>query len=168
MLIIKLLDMKRGSTIFLKLVLCVMGLIGVALAIFALPSIPSQKMASYPFLLQLAYLFMAGLYVAAIPFYIALYEAWQLLNYIDKNVAFSPLSVKALKNIKYSAVAVSACFALGLPFLYMFAELDDAPGLIIIATAFAASPLVVATFAAVLQKLIANGLDLKAENDLTV
>jgi hypothetical protein len=160
--------MKRGSTIFLKLVLCVMGLIGVALAIFALPSIPSQKMANYPYLLQLAYLFMTGLYMAAVPFYIALYEAWQLLNYIDKNVAFSPLSVKALKYIKYSAVAVSVCFAMGLPFLYMFAELDDAPGLIIISTAFAASPLVVATFAAVLQKLIANGLDIKSENDLTV
>ena len=41
------------------------------------------------------------MYVAAIPFFVALYQAFKLLSYIDKNQAFSELSVKALKKIKY-------------------------------------------------------------------
>ena len=48
------------------------------------------------------------------------------------------------------------------------AELDDAPGLGVIALAFVCMPLVIATFAAVLEKLLQNAIDIKSENDLTV
>ncbi|MDM5326781.1 helix-turn-helix domain-containing protein [Neobacillus sp. CF12] len=45
------------------------------------------------------------MYVSAIPFYFALYQAFTLLSYIDKNKAFSEISVKALKKIKNYAAA---------------------------------------------------------------
>ena len=101
------------------------------------------------------------------PFYFALYQAFKLLRYIDKNTAFSELSVKALKNIKYCAITISGLYVLGLPLFHFIAKKVDPPivlmGLIII---FAS--LVIAVFAAVLQRLLQEAINIKSENDLTV
>ncbi len=160
--------MKRGSTVFLKFVLCVMALGALAIAIFAVPQIPRGGAPAHSHIIYFAYLFMGGLYVSAIPFLIALLQAWKLLTYIDTNTAFSENSVTALKIIKYCAIVISILFTTGIPFLFQAAQIEDAPALGLLSLAFAASPLVVAVFAAVLQKLIRNGLDIKSENDLTV
>ena len=72
------------------------------------------------------------MYVSAIPFYMALYQAFKLLTYIDKNQAFSELSVQALKKIKNCAITISGLYVVVLPFVFILAELDDAPGLVII------------------------------------
>jgi biotin transporter BioY len=114
------------------------------------------------------YLVFIDLYATAIPFYFALYQAFKLLIYIDKNTAFSELSVKALKNIKYCAIAISILYVLGMPLFYLIAELDDAPGIILIGMVIIFASMVVAVFAAVLQKLLKNAIDIKSENDLTV
>jgi ABC-type tungstate transport system substrate-binding protein len=52
--------------------------------------------------------------------------------------------------------------------LYPIADADDAPGLIIIGAAIACAPVVIAVFAAVLERLLQSAIDLKSENDLTV
>jgi hypothetical protein len=159
----------NNSTWFLRTVIVFMGLIALAVCIFALPSITSGVVEEYPRInTLLLYICVGGLYLSAIPFLTALYQSLKLLGYIDKNQAFSQMSVNALKSIKYCGIAVSVCYAAGIPFLFHVAELDDAPGLGVIALAFAATPLVIATFAAVLQKLLQNAIDIKSENDLTV
>ena len=71
------------------------------------------------------------MYVSAIPFYTALYQSFNLLTYIDKNQAFSQMSVEALKKIKNCAIAISGLYVVALPFVYIMAEVDDAPGLAI-------------------------------------
>lgn len=154
--------MKRGSTLFLKTVLILIGIGLLAFLIFTFPFLfkEGDVMGYRPILL--------GTHVSTIPFFFALYQAWNLLTYIDKNIAFSDLSVKALKNIKYSVVVFGVLYALGSPYIYYVAELDDAPGVLAIALIFVGASIVVATFAAVLQKLVQNGVDLKSENDLTV
>jgi hypothetical protein len=157
------------KTWFLKAVLVVMAAVAVAVAFFALPSIYKCILEDWPIInTTLLLLFIVGLGVSAIPFLIALYQAFKLLNYIDKNTAFSETSVVALKNIKYCGIVISILYAVGIPFLFQVAELDDAPGLGLIALAFTCIPLVVSTFAAVLQKLFQNALDIKKENELTV
>ncbi len=108
------------------------------------------------------------MYATAIPFFFALYQAFKLLSYIDKNKAFSELSVKALKNIKYCAITISILYAVGMPFFYLIAEEDDAPGLIVIGLVIIFASMVIAVFAAVLQKLLKEAIDIKSENDLTV
>lgn len=160
--------MKRTSTYFLRAVIVVMGLIALAICIFALPALNLGGHEEYPNIVSYMYLFIAGLYLSVIPFFIALYQGLRLLSYIDNNTAFTEKSVDALKYIKYSAVSMSVLFLSGIPFLFQVAQIDDAPGLGIIALAFAGSPLVIATFAAVLQKLLRNGIDIKSENELTV
>ncbi len=111
---------------------------------------------------------LIGLYVPSFPFLFALYQAWNLLTYIDTNTAFSNLSVKALKNIKYCAVTIGVLFAAGMPYIFMVADKDDAPGVVLIGLIIISASIVIATFAAVLQKLIQSGLDIKSENELTV
>ena len=73
------------------------------------------------------------MYGEVVPFYLALYEA---LRYIDENTALSELSVKALKNIKCSAITISGLYVLGLPLFHFIAKKVDSPivlvGLIII------------------------------------
>lgn len=159
---------KRVSTLFLKAVLVVFGLIGIAICIFFLPNVPEGAPIHWPGLKETMYLGLTGVYLTIIPFIFALYQAFKLLQYIDKNNAFSDASITALRSIKFSAVTMTLLYALALPLAFVVADNDDAPGLILFATAFAGSPLIVATFAAVLQKLVQNAVDMKAENDLTV
>ncbi len=160
--------MKRVSTIFLKSVLFVMAGMLLAFCIFAIPAISRGVGTEWPHLAYLKYPILIGGYLTAIPFFIALYQAFKLLGYIDKNTAFSELSVKALKHIKYCGIAMSGLYLAALPIFFQIADADDAPGLVLMGMVIAAAPLVVSVFAAVLQKLVQNAIDIKSENDLTV
>ncbi|MDA5111097.1 DUF2975 domain-containing protein [Brevibacillus thermoruber] len=104
----------------------------------------------------------------AIPFYFALYQAFKLLSYIDQNKAFSELSVIALKKIKYCAITINILYVVGMPLFYLMAEVDDAPGIIVIGLVMIFASMVIGVFAAVLQKLLKEAIEIKAENDLTV
>lgn len=106
--------------------------------------------------------------IAAAPFFFALYQSLLLLSYIDSNTAFSDLSVKAIQNIKYSAFTISALYAASMPLIIYVADKDDAPGAVLMGLVFIFAPLVTGVFAAVLQRLLQNAIDIKSENDLTV
>lgn len=157
--------MKR-ETFFLKLAVFLIGIPIFILCIFVLPWMANEaagtKIAGglYPALI--------GMYLSAIPFYLALYQAFRLLVYIDKNNAFSELSVRALKNIKKCAITISTLYLFVMPFFYLIAEEDDAPGIILIGLIIIFASAVVAVFAAVLQKLLKKAIEIKSENDLTV
>ena len=154
--------MKQGSTLFLKLVITFIGLVVLGLCVFLLSAmIGSQEVGDFlPALLVM--------YIAAIPFFFALYQTMKLLNFIDKSRAFSDLSVTALKNIKYCAIAISALYSAGMPFIIHVADKDDAPGATALGFVIIFASIVIATFAAVLQKLLQDAIDIKSENDLTV
>ncbi|PEX82939.1 DUF2975 domain-containing protein [Bacillus cereus] len=160
--------MKQGSTLFLKTVVILIGIPVLAMCIFLVPKIGNFAAELYPDIAFLKYLVFINLYATAIPFYYALYQAFKLLSYIDKNNAFSALSVSALKNIKYCAMTISVLYVLGMPLFYLIAERDDAPGFIIIGMIMILASMVIAVFAAVLQRLLQDAIDIKSENDLTV
>lgn len=160
--------MKRGTTLFLKTAVILIGIPFLALYIFLVPEIANFAAELYPDIAYMKYLVLIDLYATAIPFYFALYQAFILLSYIDKNKAFSELSVRVLKNIKYCAIAISIIFAVGMPLFYLMAEMDDAPGIIVIGMVIIFASMVIAVFAAVLQRLLQEAIDIKAENDLIV
>lgn len=159
--------MKR-ETLFLKFVVVLMGLPVLALCIFVLPKITEFFAELNPKLDFLQYPFLNGLYVTAIVFFLALYQTLKLLGYIDLSQAFSELAVKALKNIKYCAISIGALYVIFMPLIYLMAEVDDAPGMILIGMVIIFGCMVIAVFAAILQKLLKNAIDIKSENDLTV
>jgi hypothetical protein len=158
--------MKQYSTIFLKIAVILIGIPVVALCIFGLPWLAKNPV--NPDYVYILYPIVIGMYASAISFYIALYKAFRLLSYIDKNKAFSELSVRALKDIKYCAITIGTLYVAIMPFVYILAEKDDAPGLIIIGMVPIFASMVIAVFAAVLQRLLQDAIDIKSENDLTV
>lgn len=149
--------MKRSSTLFLKVAVIFIGIPVLALCLFVLPQIANEANEATVRGWDLAYVvygILVVMYVTAIPFYFALYQSFTLLSYIDKNQAFSELSVRALKKIKNCALIISGLYVIGLPFVYILAENDDAPGLILVGMVMIFAPMVIAVFAAVLQRLL--------------
>jgi hypothetical protein len=114
------------------------------------------------------YPIVIGIYISSLPYYFALYQAFRLLAFIDKGQAFSELSVFALKKIKYCGIIISIIFMVIMPFVFMLAELEDAPGLIIVGMIPVFTAMVIGVFAAVLERLLREAIDIKSLNDLTV
>jgi hypothetical protein len=159
---------QRGSTYFLRFIIVLLGVMVLAFCVFALPSMWQGGSAEFPLASQAIFLIMVGLYAAAVPFFVALWHGMKLLGAIDANKAFSTDAVSALRNIKGCATIISVLFVSLVPLLYPVAEADDAPGLLLIGMVIACVPIAIAVFAAVLQRLLQNAMDLKSENELTV
>lgn len=160
--------MRKGSTIFLKIAVIFIALPILALCIFGLPTIVKNSVLHPWELNRYLYGIIGGMYLSAIPFFYALYQAMKLLGYIDRNNAFSYNSVQALNRIKWSGLTISTIYIVLMPLFYIIGELDDAPGVIVVGISFTFAPAVVAVFAAVLQRLLKEAIEIKAENELTV
>ncbi|MBM7095284.1 MULTISPECIES: DUF2975 domain-containing protein [Alteribacter] len=158
--------MKRGSIPFLKSALVIIGLILLAMCVFVLPPLANSTAAMNPEFSHLKYPVLLGLYATAIPFYIALYQAFSLLRCIDRNNAFSESGVKTLNQIKNCATVIMALYISGFVFLALQGALH--PGIILIGVTILFSCFVIFVFASVLQELLRNALKIKSENDMTV
>ncbi|ARF16276.1 DUF2975 domain-containing protein [Sporosarcina ureae] len=163
--------MKRGTTLFLKIAVVFIGIPVLALCIFLLPQVASEASEAAGRGWDFAYVvysILLVMYISVIPFYFALYQTFYLLSFIDKNLAFSELSVRSLKKIKYCAITISGLYVVAFPFLFIMAEIDDAPGLVLVGMIPIFASMVIAVFAAVLQRLLSEAIDIKEENDLIV
>jgi O-antigen/teichoic acid export membrane protein len=89
-------------------------------------------------------------------------------NNIENNNAFSETSLKAIKNIKYCGIIISILYIVILPFLYIFANKDDAPGILLFACIITAISVVISFSASILQKLFKNVIDMKSKKELSV
>lgn len=159
--------MKRISTIFLQAVIVLIGLIALALLIrFPLTE---GRAANLDLFSIYADPFILYGYAASIVFFVALYKAFKLLGYIGQNKVFSSGSVKTLKSIKYCAILLGILIAAAGLYIRLFHNKEDDPAgflAICIVTVFVS--IVVATAAAIFQKILQNAIDMKSENDLTV
>ncbi|WP_125566826.1 DUF2975 domain-containing protein [Companilactobacillus insicii] len=158
----------KKETIFLKITIYVMALAMLAVCVIVAPHYLIGANNLLPNKPALTVLLGIGLYVTALLFYLVLYQALKLLNLIDHNSAFSKKSVTALKNIKHFAYAMCIIYILESPVFYIFAEKDDAPGVILVCAVLAGASLVIAIFASMLQKLLHQAIEIKSENDLTI
>lgn len=159
--------MKR-ETLFLKIALFLIGAPVLALCLFGLPLLAKNLAESGSESVYYFYGMLIVMYGSAIPFFVALYQAFKLLSYIDRNEAFSGLSVQSLKTIKKCAIVISLAYIAGMPLFYMMAEIEDAPGIVVIGMIFIFGSMVIAVFAAVLHKLLKHAIEIKSENELTV
>ena len=62
------------------------------------------------------------MYTASIPFFVALYQAFKMLGYAGQNKIFSPAAVKALRTIKYCAIAIIGFVAVSVNIHYVVAQ----------------------------------------------
>ncbi|MES2876005.1 MAG: DUF2975 domain-containing protein [Patescibacteria group bacterium] len=159
--------MQRGSTIFLRLAVVTIGLGVFALCTLLLPSVWHVGN-EYPDYAFAVYVVLGTLYVTTVPYFLGLFRAWRVLDMIDAGKAFTLPAVNALGFVSRCAAAISLLYALSLPFFYLWADGDDAPGLVVIGMVLTGVPLVLSVCLAVLRRLLHEAIVLKSENDLTV
>jgi len=158
--------MKKSSTLFLKIVIILIA-IGVLVGLLWFPKTEGRATN-----LDIISIYkdpvIIYIYIASIPFLVALYQAFKLLSLIDVNKAFSQGAVNTLKNMKFASLSFIVFIVLAEFYLRFFLQDDDkaGPTAFGICVAFATSVIVIAT--AVFQKLLQSAVDMKSENDLTV
>ena len=159
--------MNKGSATFLQVVI---GLLGVATATLMLwePHLEGRNAHATTFEIYFHDPFLICAYIASIPVFFAVFQAIKVIGYAGRNEMFSPAAVKALRTIKFCAIAVIG-FAAGFE-IYIFSinTSDDRAGGVFIGVLIAFISTVIAAAANMFQRILQNGVDLKSENDLTV
>ena len=160
--------MKRSSTIFLQIVIVLIGIGALALLLWE-PHIEGVN-AHATTLYQIYFddPFLALVYLGSIPLFVALYQAFKVLGYAGKNKIISPEAAKALRTIKYCAVAIVGFVVVEEIFILLNHGNDDAAGGVFMGVLISFISIIVAAAAAVFEKLLQNAVDIKSENDLTV
>ena len=159
--------MKRGSTIFLQVVIVLIGI--VTLAVMVRFPLTEGRAVNLDLFSIYADPFIIYGYVASISFFAALYQAFKLLGCIGQNKVFSLNSVRALRTIKYCASILSASIVMAGLYIRIFhAEDDDPAGFLAICIVTTFVSIVIATAAAVFERILQNAVGIKSENDLTV
>lgn len=158
--------MKRGSTLFLKSVIFIIA-IGTLVGLLWFPQTEGRA-ADLDLISIYTDPFIIYGYIASIPFFLALFQAIKLLNYVDKNKIFSRNAVNAIRNIKYCSLAVSG-FTIGAIFyIRLMTQGDDSAGPTMMGLIIIFASIVITIAAGVFQKLLQKAVDIKSENDLTV
>src|SRR6185369_13396939 len=110
--------------------------------------------------------FLAYAYIASVPFFAALYQAFTILGYVRQNKAFSQATLKALRTIRFCAFAIIGFVAVGELFI-MVGDSDDRAGGVFLGILITFGSAVIATAAAMFERVLQNAVDMKSENDLT-
>ena len=131
------------------------------------PHIEGRNAHATPFEIYFKDPFLAYAYVASIPFFVALYQAFKVLRYAGQNKIFSQAAVKALRTLKYCAIAIIGFVALSVVFM-MFDDPDDRPAGVFMRILITFPSIVVATAVAMFERILQNAVEIKSENDLTV
>jgi Protein of unknown function (DUF2975) len=158
--------MKRGSTIFLQVVIVLIAIGALALLLWE-PHIEGRNAHATLFEIYFKDPFLAYAYIGSIPFFVALYQAFKVLGFAGQNKIFSPEAVKALRTIKYCALAIIGFVAVSIIFM-IFGDRDDRPAGVFMRILITFPSVVVATAAAMFERILQNAVDIKSENDLTV
>jgi len=159
--------MKRGSTIFLQMVIVLIGIGALALLLWE-PRIEGRNVHATNFEIYFKDPFLALVYMGSIPFFVALYQAIKVLGYVGQNKVFSPAAVKALQTIKFCALTIVGFVVVEEIIIMLNHGSDDAAGGVFVGVIITFGSIVIAAAAAMFERILQNAVDIKSENDLTV
>ena len=162
-------SVKRAATVFLQLIIVLVG-IAVLAALLLFPRIEGKNAHATLFQIYFKDPSVAYIYLASIPFFVALYQAVKGLGYVRDDKVFSPAAVKVLRTIKYCALIIAGSTVAADVYIRIAARNshDDPAGAMILGVIITFVSFVVAAVAAVFEKILQNAVDIKSENDLTV
>ena len=160
--------MKRGSTIFLQALILLLG-VGVLALLLWEPQVEGRNVNATLFEIYFKDPFLAYIYLAFVPFFVGLYQGFNILGYARRDEIFRQHSVRALRIIKYCALT-TAIFILGAEaYLFIFIRgKDDIAGGVMMGVFVILVSAIIATAAAVFARILQNAVETKSENDLTV
>ena len=157
--------MNRSSTIFLQAVIVLIGTGALTFMIWE-PNVEGVN--AHATLVQKYFnLFVIYAFVGSIPFFAALYQAFKVLGYVRQDKVFSQEAVRALRTIKVCAIAIIG-FVVGAEIFIMLSNSDDHAGGVFMGVLISFVAVVIATAAAMFERILENAVAIKSENDLTV
>lgn len=158
--------LKRSSTAFLQSVIVLIGIGALALMLWE-PHLEGRNAHATVFEIYFNDPSLAYAYFASIPFFVALYHGFKVLGYAAQNQVFSQVVVKALRTIKFCAIALIGFVAIGEIFILM-SDSDDRSVGVFMGVLITFGSIVIAAAAATFEWILQNAVDLKSEHDLTV
>ena len=155
-------NLKPRSTIFLQAVTVLAGIAVLVIMIrFPLMEGRAKKLDLFHIYFDPLILYV---YLSSIAFFVALYKVFRLLGYIRQNKVFSSASVNTLRSIKHCAVILGILIVgAGIYIRIFHAKEDDPAGFLAICIAAAFVSIVIANAAAVFEKILQKGVDIKSE-----
>jgi hypothetical protein len=159
--------MKRRSINFLQIVIVLIGIATLALLLWE-PQIEGVNAHATNFEIYFKDPFLALVYMGSIPFFAALYQAFKVLGYVKQDRTFSQKAVKALRTIKYCAIAIIGFVVVEEIFIMLNHGSDDPAGGVFMGILITFGSIVIAIAAAMFERILQNAVDIKSENDLTV
>jgi len=160
--------LNRGSTLFLQVVILLIA-VGALAGLIRFPQTEGRA-ANLDLLSIYTDPFILYIYIASLSFFVALFQAFKLLGLVDKNQIFSQAAVTTVRNIKYCATIFASFIAAAILYIFVMAKAtnEDSAGAVAMGVVLIFASAVIATAAAIFQKLLQNAVDIKSENDLTV
>ena len=147
--------MKRSSTVCLQGAILLIGAVAIVLLLWE-PHLEGRNAHATLFQIYFHDPFLAYAYVASIPFFVALYQAFKLLEHGGQNRLISQAAVKALRTIRNCALATIGFVAVGEVFIVLDSSDDRAGGVFMgILVTFGCT--IVATAAAMLERAAPEG-----------
>src|SRR5262245_60997352 len=155
--------MERASILFLKTVLVLAAIGAIALLLWE-PHIEGRNAHATFFEIYFEDPFLAYAYIASIPFFVALHQAYKLLGYVGQNTVFSQAAVRALRTIRYCAMAIVCSVVVGEIFI-MLGDSDDRAGGVFIGMLIILPSIVIAAAMVVFERILQNAVEINSDND---
>jgi len=150
--------MKKSSTIFLQSVVVLIGIFALTFMLWE-PHLEGRNINATAFEVYFKDPFLAFAYIASIPFFVALYQALKVIEYAGRNNVVSRPAVKALRTIKYCALAIIGFAAVGEVFI-MLNSSDDRAGGVFVGTLIALGSAAIAILAARFERILQKAVDI--------
>lgn len=152
--------MKKGPTIFLQAVIVLIGIGALAFLLWE-PHVEGRNAHATLFEIYFKDPFLAYTYFASTPFFAALYQGFEVLGYIGRDQTFSPATAKALRTIKFCALAIIGFVAFGELFIVL-GESDDRAGGVFMGLLVAFGSAVIAAVAMMLERVLKKTIEVSA------
>ncbi|MEO5690586.1 MAG: DUF2975 domain-containing protein [Candidatus Saccharimonadales bacterium] len=159
---------KRSSITFLQIAILLLA-IGTIILMLWEPHLEGRNVNASLFEIYFNDPFLVYAYIASLPFFVALYQAFILLGYIRNNNVFSQAAINNLRTIKYCAIILIG-FILGAEayFFIVTRGQDDIAGGVMLGLGMIFLSFVLAVTSAVFETILRRAVDIKSENNLTV
>lgn len=154
---------KRGSAIFLKVIIFLVGIAVLTLCIYWMPVLTIRDVKAHPGGDYSLYPLLVCAYGICIAFSFTLFQVYKLLTFIERNNAFSESSLKSLKVIKKCAFTAIFFIVLMIISLKVISSIsgDDSAGPISVSLISILATSIIIAVVDVLQKPLKSFLDKK-------
>ena len=144
--------MRNIPSVFLQIVLVLIGICALAFLLWE-PHLEGRNANATLFQIYFNDPFLAYVYVASIPFFLLLSQAFRILRCARQRRIFSPEAVEALQTVKYCALSIIGFVAVGEIFILLGSS-DDRAGGVFMGLLLGFLSLVIAAAAAVFEQIV--------------